>query len=205
MAYATMKELLKATCDAIRSKLGITDIINHQDIVSRIDNIETSIFASDDGGGDPFVSGLMKKTIKQRQSSNMVNVPIIFDGSTNVNNVNYKYYDIFVIGYIIITLSYSDGSTEKTSHFDLRHSASPYSTSTVRLDDYFLESGDASCDLALSAQLINSDPLNPYIKILYEIKSNPNEIKSGGTVSEIEIFANVIYANDTAIRLYSMC
>lgn len=40
MAYSTMKDLLKATCDAIRSKDGTTASINHQDIPARIEAIE---------------------------------------------------------------------------------------------------------------------------------------------------------------------
>ncbi len=39
MAYSTMKDLLKATCDAIRSKDGTTASINHQDIPARIEAI----------------------------------------------------------------------------------------------------------------------------------------------------------------------
>lgn len=40
MAYRTMKDLLKATCDAIRLRDGTTASINHQDIPARIEAIE---------------------------------------------------------------------------------------------------------------------------------------------------------------------
>ena len=45
MAYANLKELLSATCDAIRLKEGSKGLINHQDIPNRIEglnNLETS-------------------------------------------------------------------------------------------------------------------------------------------------------------------
>ena len=41
MAYSTVKELFIATCDEIRSGLGITDQINHQDIPDKIHSIVT--------------------------------------------------------------------------------------------------------------------------------------------------------------------
>lgn len=40
--YETVTSLLKATCDAIREKEGSTELINHQDIPSRIQNLKTS-------------------------------------------------------------------------------------------------------------------------------------------------------------------
>lgn len=45
MAYANLKELLSATCDAIRLKEGSKGLINHQDIPNRIEglnNLETT-------------------------------------------------------------------------------------------------------------------------------------------------------------------
>lgn len=42
MTYKSLKELFKAICDAIRSKEGSTDIINHQDIPARIRTLVTS-------------------------------------------------------------------------------------------------------------------------------------------------------------------
>lgn len=35
MAYKTVKELLTAICDAVRSKTGTTWIINHQDMPAK--------------------------------------------------------------------------------------------------------------------------------------------------------------------------
>ena len=40
--YETVTSLLKATCDAIREKEGSTELINHQDIPSRIQNLKSS-------------------------------------------------------------------------------------------------------------------------------------------------------------------
>lgn len=41
MAYATLKDLLKGICDAVRAKKGTTGEINHQDIPSEIESIAT--------------------------------------------------------------------------------------------------------------------------------------------------------------------
>lgn len=42
MAYNTINDLFKATCDNLRNKLGTTEKINHQDIPLKISMIKTS-------------------------------------------------------------------------------------------------------------------------------------------------------------------
>ena len=56
--YNNPNELFKAICDAIRSKTGTTDLINHTDIPAKIESIQTG-----GGGGalelSPEFAGLL--------------------------------------------------------------------------------------------------------------------------------------------------
>ena len=47
MIYSTIKDLFKGICDAIRSKDGTAEAINHQDIPSRIQAIQSGLDTSD--------------------------------------------------------------------------------------------------------------------------------------------------------------
>ena len=47
MIYSTIKDLFKGICDAIRSKDGTAEVINHQDIPSRIQAIQSGLDTTD--------------------------------------------------------------------------------------------------------------------------------------------------------------
>ena len=82
--YETVTSLLKATCNAIRDKEGSAELINHQDIPSRIQNLKTSkqdVLS--------LASGLTKYTeafeVDGEQRTNVLVQPSDFSDETTVS------------------------------------------------------------------------------------------------------------------------
>ena len=84
LTYETLPELFTGICDAIRSKTGEVNLINHQDIPAAIVNIPTG--GSDelifDGAINPAAYGSASKTLTMEKSGNLI-VIIQKDNSTS--------------------------------------------------------------------------------------------------------------------------
>lgn len=67
--YNTLTDLLKAICDAIRSKEGTSNNISHQDIPARIARIQTGI---DTNNGTATANDILKDKIAYSKGSEIV-------------------------------------------------------------------------------------------------------------------------------------
>lgn len=97
MAYANLKELLSATCDAIRLKEGSKGLINHQDIPNRIEglnNLETTSL-SDIHIWEKSTATEEYNVIETEQT----NVKLSYYNPTDINGWNINDWD---------TVSYAD-------------------------------------------------------------------------------------------------
>lgn len=105
MAYATLKDLLKGICDAVRAKKGTTGEINHQDIPSEIESIATGADVSGvtatagdvlspkvfvDANGEEKIGTIQTKTSANISvSGRNVSVPKGYYPSEVSKNINY--------------------------------------------------------------------------------------------------------------------
>lgn len=204
MAYITLKELFKATCDSLRNKLGTTDKINHQDIASKIDNIKTSLEANN----GVLETHIIQKNIKLQSPQQGGLLDIELQEYINKFSTNYwmiKNSNLYLFGYIRFTIIYPDGTTEISGqepygewgaqYTEFRLMAQYNNHSQYETDYDYLENGDLSCNLKSELFLENFDNA-PSLSIDYRIDPIPEERKSGGRVSAIELCANLLVLRD---------
>ena len=83
--YNTPQELFTAICDKIRDKIGSNELINHQDIPDKIDNLVDSDIINE---YNELLSILNQDTIIELNNNEIENINICFRERTSLTTVN---------------------------------------------------------------------------------------------------------------------
>ena len=193
MAYANLKELLSATCDAIRLKEGSKGLINHQDIPNRIEglnNLETTSLSD---------IHIWKKSTATEEftinESEGTDVRISYYSSTSSNAWDEVSYadeievidgELSLVNPTTITLNSSaDGDALKGKYIYTTHNEKYYripsdATLTYKSGTYYAEiDASTAMKLSVSTSAIEGDELIGYVvttdKTAYPEDGNTSE------------------------------
>lgn len=153
MGYTSLKSLFKGITDSLRNKLGITDIINHQDIPKKIDSIPQGGISYpiwiDDGG--------WRVKIEFRDNDSLVDKPEMHYKIGHLGNYVYVYGVCDLINNGIDVLVYCAKGYTSSDFFSYSNEFSAFLDYTGEYPILYLDVDDIDLSINFRGFFMSSD------------------------------------------------